>query len=364
MLNRALMEQMQHRYEEIQAELQQAEVYSNPERFCALNQEGAELSPVVERIGRYLACLQAIKEAKQIQEEAGADDEWQALAAEELHHLDEVRESLEEQLQEDLSPRDPDADRPFFLEIRQAAGGEESALWAMDLWQMYRRYAEEKGYQIEEVEYSPTELGGLRELTVLIKGRGAYGRLRYESGVHRIQRVPKTESQGRIHTSTATVAALPTVDEHTLVIDPKDLRVDTYRASGAGGQHVNKTSSAIRITHLPTGLVVTCQDERSQHRNREKAMMVLRARLMEAQSASQEQEIAEHRRTLVGSGERSERIRTYNMPQNRVTDHRIGLTLYRLDQILLGDLDPVINPLLQHVRQARLDEESKESLST
>ncbi len=257
-----------------------------------------------------------------------------------------------------LLPKDPNDDKNVIVEIRGGTGGEEAALFAAVLFRMYSYYAEKHGWSIEVVGANETELGGFKEISFTIDGQGAYSRLKFESGVHRVQRVPETETQGRIHTSAATVAVLPEAEEVELNIDPKDLKIDTYRSSGAGGQHINKTSSAIRITHLPTGTVVECQDERSQFKNRDKAMRVLRARLLDAKITAQNNEIASERKNQVGSGDRSERIRTYNYPQSRVTDHRIGLTLYKLDDILNGNLDELIDPLIAEERARKMEEQS------
>ena len=265
-------------------------------------------------------------------------------------------ESISEELKILLVPRDPNDDRSVIVEIRGGAGGEEAALFAYNLYRMYNMYAEKRGWKTEIVSLNETELGGFKEVSFTIDGDGAYSRLKFESGVHRVQRVPETETQGRIHTSTATVAVLPEADEVELEIDPKDLKIDTFRSSGAGGQHINKTSSAIRVTHLPTGTVVECQDERSQYKNKDKALRVLRARLLDAKVAAQNAEIAANRKSQVGTGDRSERIRTYNYPQLRVTDHRIGLTIYRLFDVLNGDLDEIIDALIAADRAEKLKE--------
>ena len=265
-------------------------------------------------------------------------------------------ESISEELKILLLPRDPNDDRSVIVEIRGGAGGEEAALFAYNLYRMYNMYAEKRGWKTEIVSLNETELGGFKEVSFTIDGDGAYSRLKFESGVHRVQRVPETETQGRIHTSTATVAVLPEADEVELEIDPKDLKIDTFRSSGAGGQHINKTSSAIRVTHLPTGTVVECQDERSQYKNKDKALRVLRARLLDAKVAAQNAEIAANRKSQVGTGDRSERIRTYNYPQLRVTDHRIGLTIYRLFDVLNGDLDEIIDALIAADRAEKLKE--------
>ena len=278
------------------------------------------------------------------------------MASDEMSAAKSDIESISEELKILLLPRDPNDDRSVIVEIRGGAGGEEAALFAYNLYRMYNMYAEKRGWKTEIVSLNETELGGFKEVSFTIDGDGAYSRLKFESGVHRVQRVPETETQGRIHTSTATVAVLPEADEVELEIDPKDLKIDTFRSSGAGGQHINKTSSAIRVTHLPTGTVVECQDERSQYKNKDKALRVLRARLLDAKVAAQNAEIAANRKSQVGTGDRSERIRTYNYPQLRVTDHRIGLTLYRLFDVLNGDLDEIIDALIAADRAEKLKE--------
>ncbi len=278
------------------------------------------------------------------------------MASDEMSAAKSDIESISEELKILLLPRDPNDDRSVIVEIRGGAGGEEAALFAYNLYRMYNMYAEKRGWKTEIVSLNETELGGFKEVSFTIDGDGAYSRLKFESGVHRVQRVPETETQGRIHTSTATVAVLPEADEVELEIDPKDLKIDTFRSSGAGGQHINKTSSAIRVTHLPTGTVVECQDERSQYKNKDKALRVLRARLLDAKVAAQNAEIAANRKSQVGTGDRSERIRTYNYPQLRVTDHRIGLTIYRLFDVLNGDLDEIIDALIAADRAEKLKE--------
>ena len=278
------------------------------------------------------------------------------MASDEVSTAKSDIESISEELKILLLPRDPNDDRSVIVEIRGGAGGEEAALFAYNLYRMYNMYAEKRGWKTEIVSLNETELGGFKEVSFTIDGDGAYSRLKFESGVHRVQRVPETETQGRIHTSTATVAVLPEADEVELEIDPKDLKIDTFRSSGAGGQHINKTSSAIRVTHLPTGTVVECQDERSQYKNKDKALRVLRARLLDAKVAAQNAEIAANRKSQVGTGDRSERIRTYNYPQLRVTDHRIGLTIYRLFDVLNGDLDEIIDALIAADRAEKLKE--------
>lgn len=333
------LRELERRHRELEAMLSRPA--RDPAELARQQREYAELSRLVSPYREYLRLAEQLREAEGLLE----DPELAELAREEAEQLRERMRELEERLRGLLGEGRPEEDRGVILEIRAGTGGEEAALFAADLFGMYARYAERRGWRLEMMSASPTELGGFREVIALIQGKGAYGRLRYESGVHRVQRIPVTESQGRIHTSTATVAVLPEVSEPEVEIRPEDLRIDVFRASGPGGQHVNTTDSAVRITHLPTGLVVTCQDERSQHRNRAKAMKILRARLYDLKARQQQEELASRRRAQVGSGERSERIRTYNFPQNRVTDHRIGLTIHRLSHVLEGDLDELLDAL-------------------
>jgi peptide chain release factor 1 len=340
------LEALVERHEEVSALLSDPEVIGDQERYRALSQEYAELETPVECYRRYCQAAEDIVEAEQLRAET--DPELRALGEEEAAAATQRREALEVELQRLMLPRDPRDGANVFLEVRAGTGGDEAAIFAGDLLRMYSRYAERKGWQLEVLSERSGEHGGFKEVITRIEGRDVYAHLKFESGAHRVQRVPETESQGRIHTSACTVAILPEVEEVGAVeINKGDLRIDTYRASGAGGQHVNKTDSAVRITHLPSGIVVECQDERSQHKNRARAMSLLQAKLTASVQDKAAAEQAEQRRNLVGTGDRSDRIRTYNFPQGRLTDHRINLTLYKLDEILEGDLDAVIAPLRQ-----------------
>jgi len=346
------LRQVASRYEEVGLLLSEQEVFSNQNRFRELSMEYAQLEPLARSWKRWQAAHAGLEEARQMLGES--DPELRAMAREEVTSGEELLAGLEQEIQVLLLPRDPHDDNNIFLEVRAGTGGDEAAIFAGDLFRMYQKYAESRGWQLEIFSQNEGEHGGFKEIIVRVAGQGAYSRFKFESGTHRVQRVPETESQGRIHTSACTVAILPEAEDVEEVdINPADLRVDTFRASGAGGQHVNKTDSAIRITHLPSGIVVECQDERSQHKNRARALSLLQARLLEQEQSRQESEIAESRRLQVGSGDRSQRIRTYNFPQGRVTDHRINLTLYKLDDILAGDLDMLIDPLIQE-HQAEL----------
>jgi peptide chain release factor 1 len=345
------LDHLSQRFEEITALLAEPETQNDQDRFRTLSKEYAQLNPVVTAFRGYLGTLDAIEFAQSLANDA--DPDVRAMAKDELDEAEAKREQLEQDLQILLLPRDPNDERNIFLEVRAGTGGAEAALFAGDLYRMYVRYAEQKGWKTEVMSESEGDLGGYKEIIVRISGQDVYSQLKFEAGTHRVQRVPETEAQGRIHTSACTVAVLPEVDDVEFDINPADLKVDTYRASGAGGQHVNKTESAIRITHIPTGVVVECQDERSQHKNRARAMSLLQSRILSAEQDKQSAEIAASRKLQVGSGDRSERIRTYNFPQGRLTDHRINLTLYKLEGIMEGDLDPVIEPLISE-HQAEL----------
>lgn len=339
------LQSAEYRYEEINQKLSDPSVISNNEEYRKLMKEHSELEPIVYKYREYKKIKQDIDEAKELLDQQ-LDKDFRDMVQEEFDESRKKLEVVEEELQILLLPKDPNDERSVIVEIRGGAGGEEAALFAGNLYRMYSRYAERNQWKCEILSLNETELGGIKEIVFSIEARGAYSRLKYESGVHRVQRVPTTESGGRIHTSTATVAVLPEVDDVDVEINPSDLEIDTFRASGAGGQHVNKTSSAIRITHIPTGIVVTCQDERSQHKNKDKAMKILRSKLYELAQEKQDSEVAQNRKSQVGTGDRSERIRTYNFPQGRVTDHRIGLTLYKIEEILDGDIDEIINALI------------------
>lgn len=350
---RRKLQTLVERHEEIEGLLADPQVISDSERFARLSREYAKLEPLVRTLADYEQAESDLAAGEEMAAES--DAEMRRMAEEEIADARERIESLEQSLKVLMLPEDPNDARNTFLEIRAGTGGDEAALFAGDLLRMYLRYAEQRGWRTEVLSESEGEHGGYREVVARIAGDGVFSRLKFESGAHRVQRVPATESQGRIHTSACTVAILPeaeTLDD--IDINPADLRVDTYRASGAGGQHVNKTDSAVRVTHLPTGVVVECQDERSQHKNRAKAMALLQARLMDQQRDAAAAERSETRRLLVGSGDRSERIRTYNYPQGRVTDHRINLTLYKLEEILMGNLDAVIDPLVAEYQADQL----------
>jgi len=352
---------VEQRYEEINTMLTDPETVNDQQRYRSLMKEYKNLTPVVEKFREYSAAKQSAEEAAELLGDGSLDAELRQLAEEEQQTAKEQMETCAQELKVLLLPKDPNDDRNVIVEIRGGAGGDEAALFAASLYRMYTMYAEAMRWKTEIISLNETELGGFKEISFSVEGEGAYSRLKYESGVHRVQRVPETETQGRIHTSTVTVAVLPEAEDVELTIDPKDLQIDTFRASGAGGQHVNKTESAIRIIHIPTGMVVECQDERSQHKNRDKAMKVLRARLYEQAQREQNEKIASQRKLQVGTGDRSERIRTYNFPQGRVTDHRIGLTLYKIEAIMNGALSELVEALITFDQAERLKEQAQQT---
>ncbi|MBW2038384.1 MAG: peptide chain release factor 1 [Deltaproteobacteria bacterium] len=340
------LDELEARYEEVECLLGDPQVVARKEEYQQYAKEHADLGRIVERFRRYKDLLRRIEEDKALLKEE--EEELKNMAREEVADLMEERERVERELIVSLLPKDPNDEKNIVLEIRAGTGGEEAALFTADLFRMYAKYAEMNNWRVEVLSQHPTGVGGFKEIIALIEGKGVYSKLKYESGVHRVQRVPATESQGRIHTSAVTVAVLPEAEEVEVETTPKDLRIDVYRSSGPGGQHVNTTDSAVRITHLPTGIVATCQDEKSQHKNKAKAMKVLRARLLDMQRQRQQEEITQRRRSQVGTGDRSERIRTYNFPQGRATDHRIGLTLYKLEEVMEGNLGEIIDALITH----------------
>ena len=348
------------RFDEINQKLSDPTVISNTELYTSLMKEYKTLTPVVEKYHEYLNAKKNFEEAKELLDAGGLDAEMKEMAQMEFEEQKENIERFTDELRILLLPKDPNDEKNVIIEIRGGAGGEEAALFANSLYRMYTMYAESRGWKQEVLNSNETELGGFKEISFSIEGEGAYSRFKYESGVHRVQRVPETESQGRIHTSTVTVAVLVEADEVELEINPAELKIDVFRASGAGGQHINKTDSAVRITHLPTGTVVECQDERSQFKNRERAMKILRSRLYEALQQEQADKIASERRMQVGTGDRSERIRTYNFPQGRITDHRIGLTLYKIEDVLNGHLDEVIDALATADQAAKLASQNEQ----
>lgn len=354
------LESIENRFEELNMRLSDPGVINNQEQYLKLMKEHADLTEIVEKFREYKSYVKALEESQSMLRE-NPDRELEEMIELEILEAEKGIERTEKELKILLMPKDPNDDKDVIIEIRGGAGGDEAALFAALLFRMYTHYAESKGWTTNIIDSSPTEIGGFKEIVFEIEGRGAYSRLKFESGVHRVQRVPTTESSGRIHTSTATVAVLPEAEDiGDIEINPNDIEIDTYRASGAGGQHVNKTSSAIRITHIPSGIVVTCQDQRSQHKNKEKAMRVLKAKLYDIERTKHESELAENRKSQVGTGDRSERIRTYNFPQRRVTDHRIGFTLYQIDQFINGDMDELIDALITTDQAGKLSSGEEE----
>ena len=352
------LKEVEKKFEEIEGKLMDPSIVTDQKLYTSLMRETKKLTPIVEKFREYNDAKQNLTDAKQMIGDSEVDQDMKEMLEDEIENSKQVMEQCTEELKILLLPTDPNDDKNVIIEIRGGAGGEEAALFAGELLRMYTMYAESKGWKVDILSANETGLGGYKEVSFMVEGEGAYSRLKFESGGHRVQRVPETESQGRIHTSAVTVAVLPEAEDVEIDINPADLQIDTYRSSGAGGQHVNKTESAIRITHLPTGTVVECQDERSQHKNREKAMKILRSRIYDKVQQEQQAQIAETRKTMVGSGDRSQRIRTYNFPQSRITDHRIGLTIYKLEQFMNGDLDEVIDALITADRAEQLKAES------
>jgi peptide chain release factor 1 len=346
------IKEIEDRFEKLEAELVRPETIRNQALYQEYLKEHSHLSPIIEAFRKYNALEQEIENNRSLLDDG--DPEMRKLAREEIESLRSDISKVEDELKLLLLPSDPNDEKNIILEIRAGTGGEEAALFSAELFRMYARYAELRGWRTEILSQHQTGMGGFREVILLISGQKVYSRLKYESGVHRVQRVPETEAQGRIHTSAVTVAVLPEAEEVDVEINPEELRIDVFRSSGHGGQHVNVTDSAVRITHLPTGLVVTCQDEKSQHKNKAKAMKVLRSRLLDMEQAEQQSKISEERRTMVGSGDRSEKIRTYNFPQSRITEHRIGLTLYRLEDVLQGQMDMILDPVITHFQAEAL----------
>ncbi|MGA7874566.1 MAG: peptide chain release factor 1 [Desulfoferrobacter sp.] len=352
------LDTIEEKIRKLEEDLSNPDLLANLKEYQKVAKEHAELAPIVETYKSYTKAKLQLTENQELLENE-EDPEMRELIRQEVTTLKKAVDTSEDELKMMLAPKDPNDEKNVILEIRAGTGGDEAALFAADLFRMYSRYAEFQHWNVEILDSHPTGIGGFKEIIAAINGRGVYSRLKYESGVHRVQRVPVTESQGRIHTSAVTVAVLPEAEEVDIYIDPNEIRVDVFRSSGPGGQSVNTTDSAVRITHLPTGLVVTCQDEKSQHKNKAKAMKVLRARLFDQMQSEQDAKIAQERKSQVGTGDRSERIRTYNFPQNRVSDHRINLTLYKLDAILSGSIDEIVDPLITHFRAEALNSEEQ-----
>lgn len=349
------------RYDELNNRLYDPSVAADPNEYSKVMKEVKSIEAIVLKYREYKEILKAMDEAREIIEDSSSDKDFREMAMAEIDDCKEKLPEITEELKILLLPKDPNDSRNVIMEIRGGAGGEEAALFCGVLYRMYSMFAEKQGYKTEIINANETELGGFKEISFMINGEGAYSKLKFESGVHRVQRVPETESQGRIHTSTVTVAVLPEAEDVELEINPADLQIDTFRSSGAGGQHINKTESAIRITHIPTGVVVECQDERSQYKNKDKAMKVLKSRLLQAKREEQEDSIAAERKQQVGTGDRSERVRTYNYPQGRVTDHRIGLTLYKIDDILNGNIEEIVDALIAAHRAKQLQQSMEEN---
>lgn len=352
------LENIKEKYKHLTSSLADPQLVSDPQKLKQLSKERADLEPIVNKYEQYQQVVKEIKESKEILKDSHEDPELKGLAEKELEELQNKKEKLEQDFKKLLLPKDPNEEKNVILEIRAGAGGDEASLFAQDLFRMYSRFVEKKGWKIEVLNTSYSPIGGIKEIILNIRGEKVYSKLKYESGVHRVQRVPQTEASGRIHTSTVTVAVLPEAEEVDIQIDPKDLRIEAFGASGPGGQNVNRNYTAIRITHQPSGIMVSCQDEKSQHRNKEKAMRILRSRLLDRAQKKQQRQISEERKSKVGTGERSEKIRTYNFPQSRVSDHRLNLTLYKLENILDGDLEELIEPLIMHNRAQMLEKQN------